>query len=67
MKKALKAVSNVIELKSGKTHLLVFNADEHDALQDVKVSALHALDELRKSGFTCFGFAPRRGQALEVE
>ena len=65
MKKPITALSNVIELKPGKKYLLVFKGDEQDDTRDIRLIS-EAIQGLKKSDITCFGFALRKGQDLEV-
>jgi hypothetical protein len=61
MKKPIKAISNVIELKPGMAYLLVFKMEDISR-QDASV----LVARLRKEGINCLGIAIRKADGLEV-
>jgi hypothetical protein len=64
MKKAIKAISNIIELKPGKEYLLVFKMDtprEH-LMQDI----WGLIEGMKQEGITGLGVALKKGEDLEM-
>jgi len=66
MKKAIKAITNVIEPEPGSKYLLVFKADDPDEQQKIGLLANQLIQGLRAKGIAGFDIALRNGQDLKV-